>query len=531
MSTIKTTMTADAQQLLAAQKQVAQGAANVSNEYRTLTQESARLSSVATRAFNETRTPLEKYNARLQDLGTLLRKGKLDQDTYNRAVEQAGDRYRAATDQGSKLSGIMTALAASAGGFLSVGAAIGAMTSALEAANEEAKKAAENVKMGFTGRSELAQVLDDMRTADEQISQFMRRGGAGADRNLAAQSVFEMHSAGLAGDMPTFLDVGRSGLVSAQAMPGVIGAIKSLQVAFTPEEAGGSKAILSKALAAGAVAKGSMQDVVEATSDAGADAHALGLSDEETMAAIAILSVPLGNVKTGGKHAAAMFRELGKSGFKGNLSEALDMMQKRLTAGDSMYKILGSENAEAAKAANLLVTNAPTFRELTAGVQAGNTGQALQAKLAMLQADPQSQAVATALAGEGTIDAARTGLGTRETLRASLVQQHGELTRLQGLGPINRWILNSMEDGWFSGLTSTTRDKDFTGQLVDQSYIAEELAKAIASGNTDLVNILKTIDETQKQLKEMIQTERSAQTRNNRDRSPAPRPTVPAPEN
>lgn len=531
MSTIKTTMTADAQQLLAAQKQVAQGAANVTNEYRTITQESARLSSAATRAFNETRTPLEKYNAKLNDLGTLLRKGKLDQETYNRAVEQAGDRYRAATDKGSKFTGVLTAIAGTVGGVLSVAAAANMLKEAFAAVNEEATKAAESVKSGFSSRAELAQVLDSMGAADEQIGAFMTRGGAGANRGLAAQSVFEMQSAGLVGDIETFLQVGRTGLVAADAMPDVIGAIKSLQVAFGEQEAGKSKAILSKALAAGAVAKGSMQDVVTATSSAGADAASLGLSDEETMAAIAVLSVPLGSVDVGGRHAAALFRELKKGGFKGNLNQALDMMQTRMASGETVMQILGSENAEASKAANLLLTNRQPLAGLTAGVQAGNTGEALAAKLAMLEADPRARAQAIAAAGEGVVDVARTDLGTRETLRSSLVTQHGELTRLQGVDPFSRWIMSSMEDGWFSKLTSTTRSSDFTGQLVDQKYIQDELTKAIAAGNNDLVNVLKNIDETQKQLREMIQAERNAQTRNQRDRSPAPRPTVPAPEN
>lgn len=532
MSTIKTTMTADAQELLQAQKQVAQGAANVGNEYREIVKESARLSSAATRAFNETRTPIEKYNAKLADLSTLLRKGKISQDTYNRSVDHASERYRAATEQGGKFTGVMTAIAATAGGVLSVAAAANMLAEAFAAANEEATKAAESVKTGFSSRSELAQVLDNMGAADEQIGAFMTRGGAGKNRPLAAQSVFEMQSAGLAGDMETFLQVGRTGLVAAEAMPAVIGAIKSLQVAFGEQEAGKSKAILSKALAAGAVAKGSMQDVVTATSSAGADAASLGLSDEETMAAIAVLSVPLGSVDVGGRHAAALFRELKKGGFKGNLNQALDMMQTRMAGGETVMQILGSENAEASKAANLLLTNRQPLAGLTAGVQAGNTGEALRAKLAMLEADPRARAQAIAAAGEGVVDVARTDLGTRETLRSSLVTQHGELTRLQGVDPFSRWIMNTMEDGWLiNNLTSTTRSSGFTGQLVDQKYIQDELTKAIAAGNNDLVNVLKNIDETQKQLREMIQAERNAQTRNGRDRSPAPRPTVPAPEN
>lgn len=534
MSTIKTTMTADAQELLQAQKQVAQGAANVGTAYREAVNESARLSSAATRAFNETRTPLEKYNAKLADLSTLLRKGKIDQDTYNRSVDHASERYQAATQQGSKLSQVMMSLASSAAGFLSVGAAINFVTQALSEANQEAKDAAESLKQGISSRNELAQVLDNMGTADEQIAAFMTRGGAGKNRPLAAQSVFEMQSAGLVGDMDTFLQVGRSGLVAAESMPAVIGAIKSLQVAFGSQEAGKSKAILSKALAAGAVAKGSMQDVVTATSSAGADAASLGLSDEETMAAIAVLSVPLGSVDVGGRHAAALFRELKKGGFKGNLSQALDMMQTRMAGGETVMQILGSENAEASKAANLLLTNRQPLAGLTAGVQAGNTGAALAAKLALLGADPQARTMASAVGIEGAIDVSRSRMGQREALISSLISAEDEMNRLQGMGSVSRFARRTVLQDSYGAIPDVFGIRNnpmFHGSLVSRDQIEEGRATAQATGNQDLLRVLGNIEDVQRQLTDFLKQERS-QTRAERDRrSPAPRPTVPAPEN
>lgn len=40
------------------------------------------------RVWEGTRTPLERYNAKLKELGDLLAKGTIDQDTYNRAVQE-----------------------------------------------------------------------------------------------------------------------------------------------------------------------------------------------------------------------------------------------------------------------------------------------------------------------------------------------------------------------------------------------------------------------------------------------------------
>lgn len=46
------------------------------------------LQSEAKRIFEQTRTPLEKYNAEMEKLNKLMKQGLIDQDTYNRAMDQ-----------------------------------------------------------------------------------------------------------------------------------------------------------------------------------------------------------------------------------------------------------------------------------------------------------------------------------------------------------------------------------------------------------------------------------------------------------
>ncbi|MFH2204006.1 MAG: hypothetical protein ABIJ96_12880 [Elusimicrobiota bacterium] len=52
------------------------------------------------RTWEMTRTPLEQYNRQLVQLQTLLRNGRISQETYNRAVLQARDAYAAAGTAG-----------------------------------------------------------------------------------------------------------------------------------------------------------------------------------------------------------------------------------------------------------------------------------------------------------------------------------------------------------------------------------------------------------------------------------------------
>lgn len=48
--------------------------------------------------FEATRTPLERYEAEIVKLNLLIQQGAIDQETYNRAVEQAQDAFDKATD-------------------------------------------------------------------------------------------------------------------------------------------------------------------------------------------------------------------------------------------------------------------------------------------------------------------------------------------------------------------------------------------------------------------------------------------------
>lgn len=60
--------------------------------------------------WNDTRTPLEQYNAQLEHLGLLLQKGAIDQDTYSRAVAQAKETLDQANVTTTKSTSLMQEL-------------------------------------------------------------------------------------------------------------------------------------------------------------------------------------------------------------------------------------------------------------------------------------------------------------------------------------------------------------------------------------------------------------------------------------
>lgn len=65
------------------------------------TKKQKELESELSKIYQETRTPLEEYNAEVERLGEL--RGKLGDDTYNRAIEKAAEEYKKAEEAAKKL--------------------------------------------------------------------------------------------------------------------------------------------------------------------------------------------------------------------------------------------------------------------------------------------------------------------------------------------------------------------------------------------------------------------------------------------
>lgn len=77
------------------------GRAGASGEERDLKAALADLDQQARRVFESTRTPLEKFREEMLSLNGLVQSGRIDMDTYGRAVADAQDALKAAGETGS----------------------------------------------------------------------------------------------------------------------------------------------------------------------------------------------------------------------------------------------------------------------------------------------------------------------------------------------------------------------------------------------------------------------------------------------
>lgn len=93
------------------------------------TDETKKMAEAAKKAFEETRTPMERYKAKLEELDKLLKQGAIDAETFGRASKRAADELgRAEKSGGGMAANAMKSVAA----LLSVGGALSAINSELE---------------------------------------------------------------------------------------------------------------------------------------------------------------------------------------------------------------------------------------------------------------------------------------------------------------------------------------------------------------------------------------------------------------
>jgi len=287
------------------------GVAKKSNE---ASKEEAKLAREAKRVFDDTRAPLENYLSKKRQLNTLLKRGKINQDTFNRAVRQAKTEYREAGQAGESAFGSAALLQVSAfaGGFLSLTRVIGGVTTALSdmaAKREEMAQKQREASMGLGSLAQLAKTPEDLAALKRTAKDFFAGGGA-ATLDEAARTLFAVKSAGQEDQLDLIRRLRRSRLVET---PDVMArAATTLMTSMGREETGDLRAIVSKAFGASEYSPATAESLLEAASRAGTGGKSVGLSDEEILAATAITATATGTAELGGTQVAALVKALEK---------------------------------------------------------------------------------------------------------------------------------------------------------------------------------------------------------------------------
>ncbi len=261
-----------------------------------LTREQKRLGRAAKRVYDETRTPMERYRQRLQQLRTMVRKTGMTQDTYRRGVNKLKAEYRAAGKAGQKAfgAGALGQLRSMVAGYLGVAAAVGLVLRGLRQVVEERKELARLQAEAAPSAGALAQLTggDPEKTAELQAAgQAIYAAGGTKSQGEAMRAAFNLQSAGALKERGF---VSRLAAVAGEeGIVGLTGEAGKLQKAFGKAETGDYVDVFSKATGAAApLPKVGVSQILKATTKAAGSGVAMGLSDEELFAAVSRVSGP-----------------------------------------------------------------------------------------------------------------------------------------------------------------------------------------------------------------------------------------------
>ena len=245
------------------------------------------------RVLQQIMTPQDRYNQKVKELDRLLRAGKLTQQQYGTAVDQArqkmnaaGTATKSAGDAGKMAFGTqaLTRVAQMAAGYFGLAKVIGTVTGAMremEATRREAAELSKQSAMGIGSLGQVASSKKDYLRLRAKAESFYRHGGA-ASLDEAARTVFAVKSAGQMDQLDLFRELRASRLVQT---PDVMArAATTLIASMGEKETGNIRAMISKAFGASQYSPATAESLLEAASRGGGLAAAIGISDEELLA-------------------------------------------------------------------------------------------------------------------------------------------------------------------------------------------------------------------------------------------------------
>lgn len=235
--------------------------------------------------------PMKKVRRETEMLNQALKQGLINQDTYNRSLRRAGEGHRGAFGASA-----IANLSSYAGGVLSIGAAIGAITMGIRAYKEELNSLGDEQMESAPSLASLAQLADlskpgDMERITSEAKKTYAEGGA-----KTLQEAVTLQKALASGDIEEWrAEASRlqsSGLaLNAEQM--VTGSVR-LAAGFGKTETGSLREIVSKALGAAKVGQGEAEQLLLAAAGVSQQAGRLKLTDEELLAAVSTASAVAG---------------------------------------------------------------------------------------------------------------------------------------------------------------------------------------------------------------------------------------------
>lgn len=405
----------DATTVVRAQEAMAKSAAN----YKETVKESvsqAKLLDAAAQRIAENISPQDKYNRKMAELKVLVDSGRLSLSQAEAAAKKYGDSLDRAGKTGDKAFGpsALQSVGQMALGVMGVSSALDLVVNAFRAVNQEQKQAAElamRARMGIGQLSQLAASAPDatgkitaasqaaaMKALVAETDSYLAMGAA-EDRNAAANLTFDLNSSGLSEKDRGFAAQLRARGV-LQDVAGLGQAYDASVTALGAKEVGTFEQFASKAIAAGSVSPGTIQQLPLALTRAGADAKKLGLTDEFLLSAGAYLAKEAGSPEEGATKLGALLAGMNKSGVDLKGMTGAQMIE-RLAKENTGYGGIFKDNREAVNAFGTVRDNLTAIWSLQQNVESAQSQGLARQSLELPNIDPATGAANVAAGEQG----------------------------------------------------------------------------------------------------------------------------------
>ena len=446
---------AEAAAAIAASKQEAAAALEARKKEQAADREAAseaqRLEAARRAIYERTRPGQLAYMQTMQTLKTLRAQGKITEAEYRREVDlskqslrEAGKAQTAAFGP-SALSQIKTIAA----GYIGISTAIGAVRTAFSAMEQQRHDAAQRSLESRAGIGELAQLAETPEQMDRLMTAAKRTYGEGGAENLdeAGRFVFALESAGALESRKLFSDLKARSLVNDPAE--MAKSAKTMIATMGQEETGGFRPLVSKAFGVSKFSPAKAEEILQGAARSGTSAEKLGISDEEVLAATALMSEAKGSADEGGTYLAQMMRTMkAKGGFEGQtLERSLSEIQQIEQGGQSAVEFFGGtkQGTERLQQIGFSEDDAKAFFKAAAADQAGMSPEDFKKWFGRAQGQESYEVLSRQLprlreATAAAVEAERTDAVGRKlelhdsdvTLRTGLLKKQAEAKKFLG---------------------------------------------------------------------------------------------------
>ena len=367
-----------------------------------------------------------KAGAEQEKLRKGAEKGIVTTKRAGTEAKKLGAEYGRTGKKGKEAFGAtaVSSLTRFAAGVFGISKAVQGVTASFREMDQARAEAARRGIESRQGLGALAQLAETEEERDKLVAMSKRifAGGGAATLDEAARVAFALQSAGVQKEAQLFTDLRSAGVID---QPGVMArAVKTMISSFGGEEAGDVRQIISKAFAASKFNPAVVEPLLEAAAGAGGFARALGISDEEVLAAVALQAEETGTPSGGGTRVTALLRQIGKiteegtgeATFAGKSLKGIIQELDRIAPTPGKLTDLLGERSESLAAFRGLKIKLDKFDIVLAEIRRAQDAGTAETKIALARGIPEVRAAEMREQGRARRELAETESGIRRNL-------------------------------------------------------------------------------------------------------------------